>query len=335
MGTTENISLKDVSQVRITPAKFRELALAKLLTSGPGEILAYMPTPSELENMADMLSNAITAGRFIDFGFWTNEFIRSQSGRAANLYYEDALGHPFTSPWIFFHTWSDPIVDEKFNIVHESCSAYLVNPFPNENGKAINCDTEIVAVEVFNIGGKTLLGVGDRGVLHTGIVRVPGSKYVCNVIPVQFRFPQHFWDSYAELIGGERGPEAALNAAAANIMEPLFIALMLLNTRGIAKETVRASDKLNKARIKNNKPIIPPYTKVKSAEYITAIMRTSREKGPSKDGHHASPVAHLRIGHWRHYKTGEKTFINDTLVNSTPEMRELFKSSRTGYIVKE
>jgi hypothetical protein len=281
-----------------------------------------------------MLAEAVTAGRFIDFGHWPNEFIIKGSARASNLYYEGALGHPFSQPWVFFHTWSDPKLDAAFGREDDAVSVYLVNPFPVD-GKAVACDFEITAIEVFNIYGKPMLGVGDRGLLYGRMERPPGAKYACSMIPVQFRFQQHFWDSYADVMGKEHGAQAALQAAGANVMEPAFLALQMLNTRGIPKETIRAADKLNRARIKNKKPVIPPYIKVNSDEYVTISLRSPAERKASQGGTHASPVTHIRIGHWRHYQSGERTFIADTLVNADESMREIFKSNRAGYVVKQ
>jgi hypothetical protein len=333
----ENYSLTDLSNVslaKITPAKFREMALAKMLSSGPGMDINYMPTTKELDVMVDMLATAVAAGRFIDFGFWPNEFIIKSSERASNLYYEGALGHPFSQPWVFFHTWSDPKLDAAFGRDHDAVSIYLVNPFPVD-GKAVACDFEITAIEPMNVLGKPMLCVGDRGALYCKMDRPPGAKYACSIIPVQFRFPMHFWNAYADEMGKEHGAQAALQAAGANIMEPAFLALQMLNTRGIPKETMRVDDRLNRARIKNKKPPIPPYTKVSSEEYITTFMRSPTERRASQGGTHASPVAHIRMGHWRHYQSGERTFINDTLVNADESMRKIFKSNRAGYIVKQ
>jgi hypothetical protein len=322
----------DIKITGITPARFRDLVLAGMLSSGPGLETDFMPSPEELDTIVDMLKEAVKAGKFFDFGYWPNEFIKKQSTRAIKLYLENALGHPFTTPWIFYHTWSDQVLSEKFGCEADSCSVYLVNPYPVD-GKAIGCDFEISSIEPFKVKDINMLGVGDRARLLSKEELEPNRAFACQVVPVQFRFPQSFWDRYAEETGLPKGPQAALESAASNVMEPIMVALLMLNTRGIPKETVRASDKLNSARIKNKKPLIPPYTKVRSEEYVTTFLRTIHEKQTSQGGHHASPVAHIRMGHWRNYKTGERTFINDTLVKATPEMRDQFKSSRIGYTV--
>jgi hypothetical protein len=166
--------------------------------------------------------------------------------------------------------------------------------------------------------------------LYTNVARDNDAAYVCNIAPVQLRFPIQYWNDYAIKTGLEAGVNSATHAAASNIIEPTMVALLLINTKGIPRETITASDKLNKARIKNKKHIIPPHIKIHTQEYINIAMRSPARR-ESLGGHHASPVTHIRIGHWRNYKSGERTFINDTLVKATPEMREMFKSNRAGY----
>jgi hypothetical protein len=328
-----NAKMDNIKVVNITPAQFRELVLKRYISSGVGTNPYQMPSTRELDTISDMLVEAVTAGRFIDFGDWPNEFIKKQSTRASDLYYEGALGHPFSTPWVFYHTWKDEDMIDKLELDrNNSTSIYLVNPLLH-NGKAVACDFEITALEPFSVRDVPILGVGDRGILFARIERNPGAAYVCNVSPVQFRFPQEFWDDYAVKTGLKTGRQAAMLAAAANIIEPAMTAMLLINTRGIPKETIAASDKLNRARIKNGKLPIPPYTKVKPVDYVAVAMRL-QAKRDHQGGHHASPVTHIRMGHWRNYKSGERTFINDTLVKATPEMRDMFKSNRAGYMLR-
>jgi len=165
--------------------------------------------------------------------------------------------------------------------------------------------------------------------------RPVNTKYACHVVPATLRFPQEFWDEYATMVGKEPGIQGSLHSAASNVLDPFCVALLLLNTRGIPTTIVKADDKLNRARIKNRKPPIPSYRQIDSLPYVTSMLRQPRIPGVDRGGHHASPVPHIRQGHWRNYKTGERTFINDTLVKATPEMREMFKAQRAYYKVKE
>lgn len=45
---------------------------------------------------------------------------------------------------------------------------------------------------------------------------------------------------------------------------------------------------------------------------ITGKKRVPKE---GKGGTHASPVTHLRRGHWRHYKSGKRSWVEATLIN--------------------
>ena len=78
--------VENVSFINVTPAKFRDLALAGMVASGPGVIQKWMPTPSEMETVRDLLYVAVSSGKMIDFGFWPNELIKKHSGRAGELY---------------------------------------------------------------------------------------------------------------------------------------------------------------------------------------------------------------------------------------------------------
>lgn len=47
---------------------------------------------------------------------------------------------------------------------------------------------------------------------------------------------------------------------------------------------------------------------------ITGKRKVSKSR---KGGTHASPVAHLRRGHWRHYKSGKRAWVDAMMVNGT------------------
>ena len=83
--------------------------------------------------------------------------------------------------------------------------------------------------------------------------------------------------------------------------------LMLLNTRGVETEKVPAPAKLNKARAKLGKVLIP--------EYHVVHIRPVRETGDGPGtGTHASPHAHYRRGHIRELSNGKKVWIKACIV---------------------
>ena len=67
-----------------------------------------------------------------------------------------------------------------------------------------------------------------------------------------------------------------------------------------------------KRRLRGKKPL---YT-----YKVITITGKRRVSEVSKGGTHASPVAHLRRGHWRTYKSGRKSWVNAAMVNGTDGM---------------
>lgn len=329
------LGLEDFDTFNLTPERIRELALARKVSSGPGLDSEYMPTTNELDTISDMLYSAVSKGQLIDFGYWPNDMIKATSKRGGKLYVESALAHPFSSPYVIMHSWDDaanPIPKQWLASKQNNgpyVSAYLVNPYLSDD---VCCDFEAMELEGIVVQGDRCLGVGDRINLDANESKACDG-YAVNVVPFILRFPSMLNDPNIK---------AALNrfsdplrAAAANVLDPIMTALSILATKGVRSETVNASPKLAKARTKHGKPAIPPYRKVDSRAYVTAILSRQEHVSRSQGGTHASPITHMRIGHWRHYKSGEKSFIHDTLVNATEEMRKAFVSHRTHYVVKD
>jgi hypothetical protein len=53
---------------------------------------------------------------------------------------------------------------------------------------------------------------------------------------------------------------------------------------------------------------------------VITITGKRRVSEVSKGGTHASPVAHLRRGHWRTYKSGRKSWVRAAMINGTDGM---------------
>jgi hypothetical protein len=325
------MDLRHVEMVQLTPERLRTIAQKRLITSGPGTDVRYMPTQNELDTISDMMEYAIKRGQLIQFGHWPNELIRKTAGHGGRLYQDGALAHPFSSPYLFMHTWNDEYfpIPEHLKGKGPKTSVYLVNPFPN--GKEVFIDFEAMELEGFRIVTDDCVGICDRIVFHSELsTKLP----VCEVTPFALRFPEiRNTQTFKTIMGaGVTIPEAAM----ANVLDPVMTALAILNTKGVRWETVVPNTKLARARFKTGKQPIPPYRRVLDAEYVTAIL-AKRERNKSEDhgGTHASPRPHVRMGHLRHYKSGERSIIRDTLVNATEDMRATFKSNRSHYVVKE
>lgn len=280
----------------------------------PPDVMRLAPSQREVEAMAESAEAAVRAGRLIDFGDWTNDVIKHGGQRGGPLYSRGAIGHPFALPWVFRHTWE------------HSTAAYLVNPLDRD--KLAGGDCECVELQPMKVAGNHMLMIADRMMLTPD----PGDttvKYHCSAIPSVWRYLPDVDEA-----GGNNGLSPA-QAAAGNVLDPLMTALLILSTRGIARETVTVPDKLQKARAKNGKPPIPPYDRVFSAPYVTAIQaRRARGRAEPKGGTHASPVPHLRMGHPRTYASGVQVFVRDALVNMSDDARRAWITGRSHYAVK-
>jgi hypothetical protein len=322
------VNLLDLTEWRPTVTQVRDTILKGWVTGGhmlegylPPEVLTLAPSQDDVESIADCCETAIRAGRLIDFGAWTNEVIKHGSNRGGPLYNKGAIGHPFGKPYVFMHTWEG----DGSGV---STSVYMVNPL--EPDKLAGGDYEAVELQPLKMrNGVVLLMISDRVFLQPGRegANANANRYACEAIPSVWRFLPG-----AEAIN-KQGPA---EAAAANVLDPSATALLILSTRGIERETVTASEKLQKARRKNGKPPIPPYDRVQSQPYVTAIeARRARGRSEPKGGTHASPIPHLRMGHPRTYASGVQVFVRDALVNMSEEARKAWiTGSRSHYEVK-
>lgn len=278
------------------------------------EAMAMAPTQGDVDRIAETCAEAVSAGRLIDFGGWTNDVIKHGGTRGGPLYSRGVIGHPFSEPYVFLHTWEG------------ETAVYMVNPL--EPDKLAGGDCECLEMQPMRIADDAVLMIADRALLEGGINtdKATWSKYHCSAMPSPWRFFPG-----AETMNKGISPA---NAAAGNVLDPLMTALLILSTRGIERRTIAVSDKLQKARRKNGKALIPPYDQVLSAPYVTAIMaRRLRGRHEPKGGTHASPIPHLRMGHPRILASGVQTFVRDSLVAMTDEAKKAW-AGRSHYAVK-
>jgi len=268
----------------------------------PDEAMQFAPRQNEVETISEMAFEAIRVGRLIDFGELPNTLIADGGRRGGPLYEKGVLCQPFRDPWLLYHTW-----DERHSAV------YLINPCEPDKS---NGDCEAVELEPAQFAGGGTLTIGDR-LLYLPSQANPDkpNTYSARAAPSIWRF----MPEAGEVMNRGKSPESA---AAGNVLDPLMTCLMMLSTNGIERETIRANPKLQKSRLRSGKPPIPPYDRVNSKPYVTAMMlRGQPRAGESAGGTHASPVPHIRRGHLRTYASGVQSFIRDTLVNVTEDTK--------------
>jgi hypothetical protein len=308
-----------IGEWRPTPSQVRDVILDFLVTgpdfseSLPLEPLAkeFAPTQREVEVTSELCHEAVTAGRMIDFGDLPNDALKLGGSRGGPLFNQSALGQPFQDPWVLYHTWEKAV------------AIYLVNPMANG-------DAEVCELQPVLLGGRRILMIADRGIFcrpQPGDA-MPTHKYKAIVAPSMLRF---LLEPYGAEFNNGGSPESA---AAGNIGDPLMTALLILNTRGVDRETIACPPKLAKARLKSGKRPIPPFDRVNTQPYVTALLARRSSGGEDRGGHHASPTPHIRRGHPRVYATGRSIFIRDTLVGVPDDQRASFKSQRSHYTTK-
>jgi hypothetical protein len=271
----------------------------------------FGPTEREVETITALATEAVNAGRVIDFGLLPNAVIMDGGNRGGPLYNLGAMPMPFRGPWLLRHTWDSP--------GGETVAIYLVHPVTD----SLTGEFEAVEIEpmINSDLGLRILTIGDRGVLLIDDGQPPTEKYHARVVPSIWRS----MPGVADVVNRSKTPE---DAAAGNLFDPIMCALMILSTKGIARETVRADAPLQKARMKSGKAPIPPHDVVHAAPYVSAILARGKPRGEDHGGTHASPRWHLRRGHVRNYRDGTRTVIFDTLVNVDEAQRAAFKAGK-------
>lgn len=294
----------------------------------------YAPSQREVEAVERLAHDAVRYGRMIDFGYLPNAVIKQGGERGGPLWNAGGLGQPFTDPWILYHTWDvfdadgAPADEHREPGAPAEVAVYLINPLAGPFG-----NVEVCELQPASFNDEKLLVISDRGVFFVVEGALPENKYECSITPSMLRFMTGPAQAHADVLNNNSAPAAA---AAGNIGDPLMTALLILNTRGVDRETVVAPEKVNRARARKGAPLIPNYDRVNSGPYVTAIMaRRSGRQGVPKGGTHASPTPHLRLGHPRTYSSGRSIFIQDTLVNVTEEQRKAFRSNRSHYAIRK
>lgn len=288
---------------------------------------SYIPAVDTITIASVVAKDAIRGGRLIDFGEWTNEAIIAGSNRGGPMWQAGGLPLPFNNSFIFMHTWRHVFQDEPYT----ASGVYLVVPLTDEMPGVV----DVTELQAMMLSGERRLTYGDRVQMSPDAGNKNG--YTAIVQPNIWRFVDgfEFMNENAHHQRHRELEQHIAGAAASNICDPTILALLILNTRNIPRETIRASEKLLRARMRSGKSPIPPYDVVNSEMYITALTRSRARHDPEPGGGtHRSPIPHVRLGHLREYPSGRSAVIDSTMVNVPPEARASFKSARSHYVVK-
>ena len=106
LGEMSITGMNDLAEWNATIEQVRDACLESRLMAlnMPGEAGI---TEDEIELLAPMAQEAVRAGRLIECGHLPNEIIKLCGKRGGLMYTAGLLGHPFTDPWILYHTWEE------------------------------------------------------------------------------------------------------------------------------------------------------------------------------------------------------------------------------------
>jgi hypothetical protein len=96
------------------------------------------------------------------------------------------------------------------------------------------------------------------------------------------------------------------------IIKELVTCIALLNAKGVLRDRVEVSPRVNERRRAQGRTLLPSYTILRLARYRAAQASMGR------GGTHASPAPHFRRGHIRTLESGKKTIVRPAWVLAEP-----------------
>jgi hypothetical protein len=262
------------------------MVLAPADETDSGETKLFLTVPQGFQHTAQ-------AGRAFDVGHMPNALIKREAFRGCQLFEAGHIGHPFTEPYLLYHTWEGG----GSLLLVDAMDWHAARPDRYQPGTFMVCEMQPVM-----IAGRRMLMVAD--LIHV-FMNVEKNQYGGSVM-------RNVLNDMALKKGMPAGEGLA------NLAEPVMASMLLLATDGVPVERIEPPEKLNRARLKARKLAIPPHWRVETAGYVTALSGRKRVKGEAGGGHHASPIPHIRRGHVRRlaaYHGGGTRWIADALVN--------------------
>ena len=251
--------------------------------------LLGFPDSKDVLYVQNMIRTTIAGGRMIDFGFMPNEMIKTESIRSRPMFEAGELQHPYED-WLGVSAWEGGMC------------GYLVCPHPDR-------PDETVVIELYGVE----LDLSPPAIILYDMVSIHATPEGTNVSPAHMKDPS-------------QNTEKELWSRGANSLDPLVTMLRLLADASVPVTDNPSPVKLNKARLKRDRFLIPPHATVHTKDYVTAFHAAKIERKPGKGGHHASPIAHTRREHKRHLRSGKVVPVRSSKVNwrDNAELHRLF-----------
>ncbi|WP_299592956.1 hypothetical protein [uncultured Tateyamaria sp.] len=139
--------------------------------------------------------------------------------------------------------------------------------------------------------------------------------------------------SVATVVACADGLQNELRLLIDSVLDPTCAALVMLNTKGVAYAEKRPP-RAERRRADRDGQVAPSHWQVGASEYFTALRQVTGSEASGGGGGHASPIPHIRRGHWRNLASGQRTWVRDCLVNVSSQDQGAFverERKRTAY----
>jgi hypothetical protein len=270
-----------------TAERFRNAIIGPMATLALNPVLG-IEDESAVNYLKTAIGKTVAEGRMINFDFLPNQLLKEESTRSRHMFEAGELQHPYDY-WVALSRWEGG-----------SCGYYIApHPYrPNQTlvvelyGVSFPHGVELIII--YDIVSIEVRGIDDT-LIHPFDTTIQNS-------PKQLQ---------------ERG---------ANSLDPLVTMLRILADASIPIVDVPAPEKLNRKRITQGKPPIPPHMEVHTRDYVAQFKSARSPKGEYKGGHHASPISHWRRSHKRTLADGRIIPVRQTKVNwrASEELHRLF-----------
>lgn len=129
--------------------------------------------------------------------------------------------------------------------------------------------------------------------------------------------------SIATVVACASGFQNEIRLLIDNLLDPCLAALVMLNTKGVAYTEQRPPRAERRRADREGQPA-PSHWHVGASDYFTALRHSSGSTDNGTKSGHASPIPHIRRGHWRNLASGQQTWIRDCLVNVSSQDQGAF-----------
>jgi hypothetical protein len=266
-----------------TPEGFRSAAIDHFIAVNP---VLDIKEETAVNFLIEVIQRTILEGRMIDFGFIPNQMLQETSLRTREIYEAGELQHPYDS-WLGLSAWEGGY-----------CGYLIANAV--DDGEALpEGDSRLLCVELYGVA----------------VPGMPSCVMINDIVSIDVIDSKTYFQPVKMIEESGMNEKSHKEGRCANLLDPMVTFLRILSDASVPVVDVPAPERLNKARTKRGKSLIPAYTRVETRDYVSAYRSAVKAIHEGKGGHHASPIPHWRRAHQRHLHDGKVVPVRSSKVN--------------------